>query len=87
MKVYRRDMTATLRISQLAERSGFRPSALRYYEQVGLLETAERTPAGYRLYEESAVPRLQFIDRAKQLGVVVCAPVPIGDCGDGDGSQ
>jgi DNA-binding transcriptional MerR regulator len=62
-------MTATLRISQLAERSGFRPSALRYYEQVGLLEAAERTPAGYRLYEESAVPRLQFIERAKQLGL------------------
>jgi DNA-binding transcriptional MerR regulator len=69
LKVYRRDMTATLRISQLAERSGFRPSALRYYEQVGLLEAAERTPAGYRMYEESAVPRLQFIDRAKQLGL------------------
>jgi len=62
-------MTATLRISQLAERSGFRPSALRYYEQVGLLEAAERTPAGYRMYEESAVPRLQFIDRAKELGL------------------
>jgi DNA-binding transcriptional MerR regulator len=69
LKVYRRDMTATLRISQLAERSGFRPSALRYYEQVGLLEAAERTPGGYRMYEESAVPRLQFIDRAKQLGL------------------
>src|SRR4029453_3571449 len=69
LKVYRRDMTATLRISQLAERSGFRPSALRYYEQVGLLEAAERTPAGYRMYEESAVPRLQFIDGAKQLGL------------------
>jgi DNA-binding transcriptional MerR regulator len=69
LKVYGRNMTATLRISQLAERSGFRPSALRYYEQVGLLEAAERTPAGYRLYEESAVPRLQFIDRAKQLGL------------------
>jgi|SRR5262245_4280743 len=69
LKVYGRDMTATLRISQLAERSGFRPSALRYYEQVGLLEAAERTPGGYRLYEESTVPRLQFIDRAKQLGL------------------
>jgi hypothetical protein len=34
-------MTATLRISQVAERSGFRPSALRYYEQVGLLAAVE----------------------------------------------
>lgn len=62
-------MAAMLRISQLAERSGYRPSALRYYEQVGLLATAERTPAGYRLYDESAVSRLKFIDRAKQLGL------------------
>lgn len=62
-------MTGTLRISQLAERSGFRPSALRYYEQVGLLPVAERTPAGYRLYDESAVARLQFVDRAKRLGL------------------
>src|SRR5262245_24263937 len=61
-------MAAMLRISQLAERSGYRPSALRYYEQVGLL-AAERTPTGYRLYDESAVSRLQFIDRAKQLGL------------------
>lgn len=62
-------MTATLRISQLAERSGYRPSTLRYYEQVGLLTATERTPAGYRLYDDAAVDRLRFIDRAKQLGL------------------
>lgn len=70
-KVYRRSVTASLRISQLAERSGYRPSALRYYEQVGLLPATERTPAGYRLYDDTALDRLRFIDRAKQLGLAL----------------
>lgn len=62
-------MSATLLISELAARSGFSASALRYYEQVGLLSAAERTRGGYRLYEESALSRLRFIDRAKSLGL------------------
>jgi len=62
-------MTATLRISGLAARTGFTPSTLRYYEQVGLLAASERSSGGYRLYDEAAVARLRFIDRAKQLGL------------------
>jgi DNA-binding transcriptional MerR regulator len=68
-KVYRRGMTASLHISDLAARSGFPPSTLRYYEQVGLLAATERSSGGYRLYDEAAVARLRFIDRAKQLGL------------------
>ncbi len=62
-------MSATLLISELAARSGFSPSALRYYEQVGLLTAAERSSGGYRLYDEATLARLRFIDRAKQLGL------------------
>lgn len=56
------------RISELAQLTGFSPSTLRYYEQVGLLQP-ERSPAGYRLYGDAAVDRLRFIARAKQLGL------------------
>jgi DNA-binding transcriptional MerR regulator len=56
------------RISQLAEQTGFSPSTLRYYEQIGLL-TAERTLGGYRSYGEADVRRLRFISGAKQLGL------------------
>jgi DNA-binding transcriptional MerR regulator len=56
------------RISELAKRTGFTASTLRYYEQVGLLRSA-RSPAGYRLYGEDAVARLRFIARSKQLGL------------------
>jgi DNA-binding transcriptional MerR regulator len=53
----------------VAARTGFTPSALRYYEQVGLLTATERSSGGYRLYDEAVVARLRFIDRAKQLGL------------------
>lgn len=58
-----------MRIGQLAKTVGIAPSALRYYEEAGLLEPAKRSPAGYRLYPEAAVGRLQFIERAKTLGL------------------
>ena len=56
------------RIAEVAERTGFSTPTLRYYEDIGLLPPAERTPAGYRLYDERAIERLTFIARAKQLG-------------------
>lgn len=78
---------STMRISQLAERSGVPATTLRYYESAGLL-TADRTPSGYRTYEEDAVTRLAFIASAKHLGL----PLPeigelltvweSGDCAD-----
>ncbi len=55
-------------IGQVAERSGFPATALRYYEGIGLVPPAGRTAAGYRLYDERTLTRLAFIARAKQLG-------------------
>lgn len=57
------------RISELAERSGFAASTLRFYEQVGLLPAAQRSPGGYRLYGEATVQRLRFIASGKRLGL------------------
>lgn len=57
------------RVSELARRTGLTPSTIRYYEKVGLLPEAERTPAGYRLYGEDAERRLIFVARAKRLGL------------------
>ena len=56
------------RIAEVAQRTGFSTPTLRYYEDIGLLPPADRTPAGYRLYDERAIERLTFISRAKQLG-------------------
>lgn len=67
---------STYTIGQVAERTGFTPSTLRFYERHGLLEPTGRTDAGYRLYDDASLARLGFIDRAKQLG---CTLEEIGD--------
>jgi DNA-binding transcriptional MerR regulator len=59
---------STFTIGQVAERTGFPASTLRYYEDLGLVVPAGRTDAGYRLYDDDAVERLAFVARAKQLG-------------------
>ena len=61
-------MTATYQIAEVARRSGFPASTLRYYEDVGLVTAAGRTGAGYRLYDDRSLAKLAFIARAKQLG-------------------
>ena len=57
-----------LMIKDVADRSGFSPATLRYYEGIALLPEAPRTSSGYRTYDERTLERLAFIARAKQLG-------------------
>ena len=57
-----------LTIGQVAKRVGLRSSAIRYYEELGLIYPKERSSAGYRIYDESAIQDLRFIDRAQHLG-------------------
>jgi DNA-binding transcriptional MerR regulator/methylmalonyl-CoA mutase cobalamin-binding subunit len=52
-------MSTTLRIAEVAQRSGFTPATLRYYEDIGLLRPPSRSDAGYRLYDEEAIGRLR----------------------------
>lgn len=54
-------------IGQAARRSGLSPKAIRLYETRGLLETADRTPSGYRTYTDEDVAVLRFIRQAKSL--------------------
>jgi DNA-binding transcriptional MerR regulator len=55
-------------ISEVAERTGFPATTLRFYEQSGLVEPA-RTPAGYRRYDDQHLELLGFIGRAKGFGL------------------
>jgi hypothetical protein len=48
-------MSTTYRIAEVAQRSGFTPAALRYYEDIGLVAPAGRTDASYRLYDETSL--------------------------------
>ncbi len=57
-----------LTISQLAKNGGVNLQTIRYYEHQGLLAPAYRTEAGYRIYQQQTVRRIQFIKRAQELG-------------------
>lgn len=58
---------AGLSISQVARQVGLRPSAIRYYEQMGILRPAHRI-SGQRRYDTSILYRLAVIQRARELG-------------------
>lgn len=54
--------------SEVADRANVKPSAVRYYEERGLIPEPPRSSTGYRLYDASYVDRLRFIQRAQELG-------------------
>ena len=56
-----------LTISQVAQQIGIQTSAIRYYEQIGLLPPAQRL-SGQRRYDSTVLHRLAIIQRARQLG-------------------
>ncbi len=58
-----------LTVSKLAEQVGTSPDTLRYYERIGLLPAPERTAAGYRLYDGTAVERVHFIKEGQRFGL------------------
>lgn len=57
-----------LTIGQVAARSGVAQSALRYYEQQGLID-ASRSPGGARRYPRTVLRRLAFIRAAQNVGL------------------
>jgi MerR family transcriptional regulator, redox-sensitive transcriptional activator SoxR len=56
-----------LTISEVAKQVGLRPSAIRYYEQIGILLPPQRI-SGQRRYDATVLNRLAVIQRARQLG-------------------
>lgn len=61
-------MSRRFRVSELAELSGVSVRTLHYYDEIGLLSPSDRTGAGYRLYDESELLRLQQILIRRELG-------------------
>jgi len=57
-----------LKIGQVAKQSGLTVETVRYYEQRGLIPEPQRLDSGYRVYPESILTRLNFINRCKDLG-------------------
>jgi len=61
-------MSKPLTIGVLARDSGVNLETIRFYERSGLLPAPQRSPSGYRHYQEQDVRRLRFIRRGRELG-------------------
>ncbi|GAA3511790.1 heavy metal-responsive transcriptional regulator [Georgenia daeguensis] len=60
-----------MRIGEVAQVAGTTTKTLRFYEDVGLLRPAERTPGGYRDYDAGVLGRLDFIRRGRAAGLTL----------------
>ncbi len=61
-------MTADLlSIGQLADSTGLSVSAVRYYDQIGLIETVTRV-GGKRRFDPETVGRVSFVQRSQDAG-------------------
>ncbi len=60
---------ASMKVGELARRTGLTVRALHHYDAVGLLEPEARTAAGHRLYSARDVRRLQRIASLRNLGL------------------
>ena len=55
-------------IGEIARRTGVATSALRFYEEHGLIHS-ERNPAGHRRYHADVMRRVSFIRTAQRVGL------------------
>lgn len=58
-----------MKIGQMAQATGFPTRTLRFYEEAGLLSQRPRTESGYRIFDDRDLGRLDFIKKAKRLGL------------------
>ena len=54
-------------VNEVSKLTGVSIRALQYYDKIGLLHPAEYTEAGYRLYDDTALERLQQILLFREL--------------------
>lgn len=57
-----------MNIGQVAKHTGISAKMIRYYEEIGLIEPARRSDAGYRIYSGQDLKTLAFIKHARELG-------------------
>ena len=60
-------------VNEVSKLTGVSIRALQYYDRIGLLSPSQRTEAGYRLYDDTALERLQQILLFREL------EFPLGD--------
>ena len=68
-----------MRIKELSQLSGMAASAIRFYEDEGLLPPVRRSDNGYRSYGNDHVERLRFIQRCRSLDMSLEDPDEVHD--------
>src|ERR1051326_2497775 len=68
--IFSTHMSELLTITQIARRSGVASSALRFYEQRGLI-TSERAGSGHRRFPRAVLRRIAFIVFAQRIGLTL----------------
>ncbi len=59
------------RIGEISQRLGLTERTIRYYEEVGLLDSVKRVEGGRRVYTDDDLRRLKFIQKLKLLGLTL----------------
>ncbi|GIF42883.1 helix-turn-helix domain-containing protein [Actinoplanes xinjiangensis] len=62
-------MSTLLRIGELAAQAGVSTRTVDYYTQLGLLNAADRTGGGFRLYDPAAVDTIATIKQLEEHGL------------------
>jgi len=60
---------ATYRVGEVAAKVGMTERTIRYYEELGLLDSVKRLDGGTRIYTADDIRRLKFIGKLKLLGL------------------
>ena len=60
-----------MKIGDLSRATATKVTTVRFYEQIGLLETPTRTASGRRTYGIADVDRLNFVRNARRLGFTI----------------
>ena len=74
-------------VKEMSELTGISIRTLRYYDEIGLLKPTELTKAGYRLYDNKALEKLQEIMFFRELEVPLTEIKKIMDTPDYDKEQ
>lgn len=62
------DDTRLYTIGELSRRTGLSVKTIRFYSDTGVVPPTDRTPAGYRLYDVSAIAKLELVRTLRELG-------------------
>jgi len=71
------DQTVTYPIGELSRMVNLSQRTIRYYEEIGLLQSIRRIEHGKRVYTDDDVRRLKFINKLKVLGLSLAEMVAL----------